>query len=140
MSLIIDLEERNRMKLKEVYSDIERYLEEDCYCPNEVYSVDGIFFQIVYADTECSVLGEYNKDGFNIFFVATENSDKIPILMNIWCKDDRVISMERYDMTENNIKNMKRYWEDGSEFVLEETEDIEELRRLLNGFICICTD
>ena len=29
------------MKLREVHKDVERYLAEDCYCPNEVYSVDG---------------------------------------------------------------------------------------------------
>lgn len=28
------------MKIKDLHKDIERYLEQDCYCPNEIYSFD----------------------------------------------------------------------------------------------------
>ena len=41
------------MQIKDLHSDIARYLENDCYCPNEIYSSDGFFYQIFKADEEC---------------------------------------------------------------------------------------
>ena len=38
------------MKIKELHEDIERYLDEDCYCPNEVYALDGFFYQNYYPE------------------------------------------------------------------------------------------
>lgn len=99
------------MKLKEIHNDVERYLEEDCYCPNEVYSVDGFFYQLVYAGAEAEILGEYQRgNDEKVFLVATENSDKKPILLNIWCDDKKVDNMERYELTENNIHQLKAFW------------------------------
>lgn len=121
------------MKLKDVHVDIERYLKEDCYCPNEVYSVDGFFYQIVYADAECELLGKYISkeidDAYlidDVYLVASENSEKEPILLNIWCNDKRVVSMERYELTENNIKGMKNFWENGTKFTLSEMQELKK--------------
>ena len=76
------------MKLNEVHKDIERYFAEDCYCPHEVYSVDGFCYQLVFGDAECKVIGTYpsKEDGEEITFVITasgKNHDH-PILLNIW--------------------------------------------------------
>lgn len=121
------------MKLKDIHADIERYLKEDCYCPNEVYSVDGFFYQIVYADAECELLGKYISNEIDdayliddVYLVATENSEKEPILLNIWCNDKRVVSMERYELTENNIKGMKNFWENGTMFTLSEMQELKK--------------
>ena len=116
------------MKLKDVHADVERYLKEDCYCPNEVYSVDGFFYEIVYADAECELLGEYHsRDSENkVYLVTTENSEKKPILLNIWYNGARVVAMERYELTENNIKGMKNFWITGAKFVLSEEQTIQK--------------
>ena len=115
------------MKLKDIHADIERYLKEDCYCPNEVYSVDGFFYQIVYADAECELLGKYiSKEADDVYLVATENSEKEPILLNIWYKNEKVISMERYELTENNIVGMKNFWENGTMFTLSEMQELKK--------------
>lgn len=115
------------MKLKDIHSDVERYLEEDCYCPNEVYSVDGFIYQIVYADAECELLGKYiSKEADDVYLVASENSEKKPILLNIWCKNEKVVSMERYELTENNIVGMKNFWKNGTMFTLSEMQELKK--------------
>ena len=115
------------MKLKDIHADIERYLEEDCYCPNEVYSVDGFFYQIVYADAKCELLGKYiSKEADDVYLVASENSEKEPILLNIWCKNEKVVSMERYELTENNIVGMKNFWKNGTMFTLSEMQELKK--------------
>lgn len=119
------------MILKDVHKDIERYLSEDCYCPNEVYSVDGFFFVLVYADAECELLGKY-KDPRNekqdVYMVATEDNNKRSLLLNIWVEGNKVKSMERYELTEENIKNIREFWESGGkhEVVLTEMESLNK--------------
>lgn len=115
------------MKLKDIHTDIERYLKEDCYCPNEVYSVDGFIYQIVYADAECELLGKYiSIEDYDVYLVASENSEKEPILLNIWCKNEKVVSMERYELTENNIVGMKNFWKNGTMFTLSEMQELKK--------------
>lgn len=94
--------------LKELHHDIERYLKEDCYCPNEVYSVDGFGYMLVYADSEYKLLGKYKYNGEDVYLVATVANEGHPILLTIWVGgDDRVGGMERYELTEHNIKEIK---------------------------------
>lgn len=96
--------------LKELHHDIERYLEEDCYCPNEVYSIDGFGYMLVYADNEYELLGKYKFEGRDVYLVATtaEVNEVTPILLTIWISDDdHVDGMERYALTEHNIKEIK---------------------------------
>ena len=102
------------MKLNEVHKDIERYFAEDCYCPHEVYSVDGFCYQLVFGDAECKVVGNYKtKDGEDVTFVITASGKEhdYPILLNIWHTDEKVTSMERYEYSEENLKNIVKYWE-----------------------------
>lgn len=49
------------MKIKDLHSDIERYLAQDCYCPNEIYGTDGFGYRLYYANDDC------------IKFVETDN-------------------------------------------------------------------
>lgn len=103
------------MKLKDVHKDIERYFAEDCYCPNEVYSVDGFGFLLVYADADCKVIGTYpNKMDTNeeITFVVTASGKEHdnPILLNIWHTSEKVTGMERYEYSEENLKNIVKFF------------------------------
>ena len=120
------------MILKDVHKDVERYLAEDCYCPNEVYSVDGFFYQLVFADAECKVIGTYPnplKYDEDITFVVTasgRNHDH-PILLNIWHTADKVTSMERYDYSEHNLDQILRYFKGEINKVrLSEEEELEK--------------
>ena len=120
------------MILKDVHKDIERYLEHDCYCPNEVYSVDGFFYQLVFADAECEVICTYPnmfKDDEEITFVVTFSGKKHdhPILLNIWHTSEQVTSMERYDYSEHNLDQILRYFKgEISKVRLSEEEELEK--------------
>ena len=82
------------MILKDVHKDVERYLAEDCYCPNEIYSVDGFGYLLVFADAECKVICTFPnplKDDEDITFVVTASGKEHdhPILLNIWHTADK---------------------------------------------------
>ena len=95
------------MKLKDVHSDVERYLAEDCYCPGEIYDVSGFFYQVFNADEECKFVGEWESCNPNLFIKCAICRNQ---LLNFWIdKDtDKVMSAERYDATMNNIGVMNR--------------------------------
>lgn len=120
------------MILKDVHKDVERYLAEDCYCPNEVYSVDGFGYLLVFADAECKVIGtfpnllKYDED---ITFVVTASGKEHdhPILLNIWHTADKVTSMERYAYSEHNLNEILRYFRGEIDRVrLSEEEDLKK--------------
>lgn len=77
--------------------DMERYLQEDCYCPGEIYSPDGFFFKIFNVDDDCKVI--------------EENEGKIAVVVRdqaiiFWRDGDvpgQIIAAQRVDATENNI-------------------------------------
>lgn len=81
--------------------DMERYLQEDCYCPGEIYSPDGFFFEIFNVDDDCKVI--------------EENEGKIAVVVRdqaiiFWRDGDvpgRIIAAQRIDATENNIGILK---------------------------------
>jgi len=92
------------MKIKELHSDIERYLAEDCYCPNEIYEPSGFFYQIFEADDICEKLAE-NKNT-----IACLSGNQILVFF----KDcERIVEAERVDATENNIKGILNYVKTG---------------------------
>ena len=76
------------------------YLKNRCYCPGEIYSTDGFFYQLFDAEDDCEKLGEHND------FIAVVCKTQIII---IWKNDDgtKVDDTIRYDATENNIKGIK---------------------------------
>ena len=119
------------MKLREVHNDVERYLAEDCYCPNEVYSVDGFGYQLVFADADCKVIGTFKnpKDTDNITFCITASGEKHdhPILLNIWHTEEKVESMERYEYSEQNIREITAWLKCESMTVtLSEADDLKK--------------
>ena len=81
--------------------DMGRYLQEDCYCPGEIYSPDGFFFEIFSVNNECKVI--------------EENEGKIAVVVRdqaiiFWRDGDvpgRIIAAQRIDATENNIGILK---------------------------------
>ena len=98
------------MKIKDLHQDVERYLTHDCYCPHEVYSFDGFFYELFYEDQECEKLGENKTDNtLTIGCVAYPNNDeKIkPEIVLFFIEDDKCVDSLRYDATENNIKITK---------------------------------
>ena len=119
------------MKLKDVHKDVERYLAEDCYCPNEVYSVDGFGYLLVFADADCKVIGTFKNpnDTDDITFCITASGVKHdhPILLNIWHTEEKVESMERYEYSEQNIREITAWLKCESKMVtLSEADDLKK--------------
>ena len=94
------------MKIKELHKDIERYLNNDCYCPNEIYSFDGFGYQCFYEDQECEKIGEAHlEDTECVSCIAHPFNDKKQKLQVIifWLNGEKCYDAIRYDATENNI-------------------------------------
>ena len=132
------------MKLNELHADIERYFEEDCYCPNEVYSVDGFGYQLVFGDADCKVVGTYpsKEDGEQITFVITASGrdHDHPILLNIWHTPEKVTGMERYEYSEENLKNIVSFLKgEIGRFTLTEADELKrtvaEILSVADGII-----
>ena len=83
--------------------DMERFLEEDCYCPGEIYDTTGFFYQVFSVDDECALIER--SDGMTAV-VATGDATR-PQAIIFWHDDDdapgRIIDAQRVDATENNI-------------------------------------
>lgn len=94
------------MKIKELHKDIERYLQNDCYCPNEIYSFDGFFYVSYYEDQECEYLGSNNKLVGCIAHPFNDKNQKPEVIL-FFIKDDECYDAIRYDATENNLKITK---------------------------------
>lgn len=133
-------------KLKDFIPDIERYFQEDCYCPNEVYSVDGFGFQYVYADNEATLLtkGKMNDEDVFLFeTIGASGGGKYPILLNVWVdKKNKVVSCERYEVSKENIENITKFLKDNSyRFILTEADDLKkEVAEILNISDAIISD
>lgn len=127
--------------LKDVHKDVERYLQEDCYCPNEVYSVDGFCYMLVYADSECELLGKYRYEESNVLLVATVAYEDTPILLTVWVSDeDKVTSMERYNLSEHNIKEVKAVLSGEKEIITlsEHDELLKQTQKILSLADAVC--
>lgn len=102
------------MKLGDI-KDMKRYLEEDCYCPGEIYSPDGFFFRIYDIKDKCKLIGSantcyYNQNGYTEFLI--ENKDKkSPQILFVFFEGpnnkSKIYNIERIDATKNNIKFIK---------------------------------
>ena len=91
------------MKLGDVHPDMERFLQEDCYCPGEIYDVTGFFYEIFKADDECKVIEGNDKMTAVVATSSWENS--LPQAILFWHDDGngKIIDAQRVDATENNI-------------------------------------
>jgi hypothetical protein len=86
------------MLIKELHADVQRYLENDCYCPNEIYSSDGFFYQIFKGEDECTLVADWEK------FVSAISGNQVLVF---WKEEDKIVDAVRYDATENNVKLIK---------------------------------
>lgn len=93
------------MQLKNI-ANMEKFLKEDCYCPGEIYDVSGFFFQVFNADEECKLLANGKSKHNDETITCVICKDQI---INFWINsENEIVSAERYDATENNIKQMMR--------------------------------
>lgn len=96
------------MKLKDI-PDMERFLAEDCYCPGEIYSLDGFFYTIFSGEDECILVDEFNE---KIAVISKLDSEE-PQAVIFWRDDPerpgQIVAAQRVDATENNIELLKLY-------------------------------
>lgn len=71
------------MKLKDI-ANMEEYLENDCYCPGEIYDMSGFFFRVYHAEDECVLItkGISQENNEDVICVVCDNQ-----LINFWIKD-----------------------------------------------------
>ena len=105
------------MKLKDILN-MSKYLKEDCYCPGEIYSTDGFFFQVFKENAKCYEIGRcnnYNNGLSKIPFIAViaNSTDNISQLLIIFYDKEKIKDIIRFDATENNIKLIKEIIENG---------------------------
>ena len=95
----------DKRRLREVHEDMSRYLANDCYCPGEIYGIDGFFFSVYHDDDECTVVEQ--TEGMTVV-VTDENR---PQAIIFWHDEPgelgRIIDAQRVDATENNIGILK---------------------------------
>lgn len=128
------------MKLSEIL-DMEYYLKNECYCPGEIYSIDGFFYQIFRANTKCKEIGRINSND-NYFskipciFVISQSTDKSNQILIIMHKDNKIVDIIRFDATENNIKLIKEVLKNNKTELkfneYKETKTKESLEKIFN--------
>lgn len=128
------------MQLKDI-ANMEKYLQEDCYCPGEIYDVTGFFFQVFKADEECRLLvnGESRDSDDTVTCVICRDQ-----ILNFWINDDNnIVYAEMYDATKNNIREIINFWDNKNdkvtldEFKFGETaKSITEIMRYADTILC----
>ena len=87
--------------------DMEDYLKNRCYCPGEIYSSDGFFYQIFKPENECEIVGEC--EDYIVIVATVDMGGRKPQLIIIYKGDDgKVADTVRYVATENNITIFKK--------------------------------
>lgn len=95
------------LKIKDLHKDIERYLEKDCYCPNEIYSFDGFFYHTYYAEDECVLLGERKEF---IICLEKQRKENNEVIVFFKSKDgEKIVDAVRFDATDNNLDIVKNH-------------------------------
>lgn len=123
------------MKIGDIL-DMRDYLANRCYCPNEIYGLDGIFFQLFDADEECEILSEGERD---IFIIATPREGKEQIIY-IEHDGNTVSDCTRFDATENNKKQVREYLKgERDQIFLDEYENtvkpLDEIMRMSDAVL-----
>lgn len=104
------------MIIKELHKDIERYLQEDCYCPNEIYGTDGFGYRLHYKEDECYKFLETDDFIACITEFSFHKKSNYPMMLLFFKEEDRIVDAVEYDATENNIKGLKNYVKTGEKF------------------------
>ena len=88
------------MVLREVHKDIERYLNEDCYCIGEIYDVSGFFCVVYSPDDSCKMLVKGDQA------ISVLCKDQI-LVFDI--ENNRISDAIRMSATKHNIKQAIDY-------------------------------
>lgn len=89
------------MQLKDI-ANMEDYLENDCYCPGEIYDCTGFFFQVFDAEDTCKLLLKGSYKGEDVTAVICKNQ-----IICFWIENNKkIVNAERYDATENNVSEI----------------------------------
>lgn len=89
------------MQLKDI-ANMEEYLENDCYCPGEIYDSTGFFFLIFTAEDSCKLLLKGSYKGEDVTAVICKNQ-----ILCFWIENNKKITdAVRYDATENNVSEI----------------------------------
>ncbi|MCQ2978253.1 MAG: hypothetical protein MJ245_00450 [Clostridia bacterium] len=137
-------------QLKDIY-DMEYYLQNECYCPGEIYSFDGFFYQIFDKEDKCEFIGKRGNDNiltngdYSLICVVAEHKDYTQLLMVCANEDTgKIGDIIRVDPTENNIKLVKEVIENNKtdlkfdEYKKGETKkQLDEIMKLSNGLVMI---
>lgn len=89
------------MILKDI-ANMEDFLENDCYCPGEIYDSTGFFFQVFEPTDACTLLvkGAYKEDDVT----AVVCKDQI---ICFWIENNnKIVQAVRFDATENNTSEI----------------------------------
>jgi hypothetical protein len=145
------------MILKEIH-DMETYLAERCYCPGEIYSFDGFFYQIFKAEQECELLEESSKTFKNDQTEQEHTISKLAVAVKPWSKepdkakiqilyvmvvDGTIHDTLRMDATENNIKGIKGFITEQKKFEPDEydpgstAKSLKQILDLSNGLVIV---
>lgn len=119
------------MKLEDI-KGFKYYLENDCYCRYEIYSLDGFFYQIFKPEFECVLLTQKDEtiDGGKVIsrVIVTakpysEKEDASPQVLLIVSIDGIVKDATRLDATDNNVQGLKKWLLTGEKFSPDEYEN-----------------
>lgn len=119
------------MQLKDI-ANMEKYLQEDCYCPGEIYDRSGFFAMIFKPEEECTILVEDGTKDENAATTVTSVVCRKQVI-NFWIdkNNGEIVSAERYDATDNNIREIMDYWNNKNDQVsLNEFQEGETTKSL----------
>ena len=86
------------MLLKDVSPDMENYLQNECYCPGEIYDSTGFFFQLFDAEDSCNILIKGSFKNEDVTAVLCKNQ-----IILFWMDNQKIFDAMRYDATEHNV-------------------------------------
>lgn len=92
-------------RLGDIHPDMERYLQEDCYCPGEIYGPDGFFFMVYTVEDMCAVIDSSDDMTGVVATTSMGEESDAPQAIIFWHDegDGRIIAAQRVDATENNV-------------------------------------
>lgn len=98
-------------RLGDVHPDMERYLNDDCYCPFEIYDTTGFFYDIFEPDFDCVVAKETELATVVIAHGLYDEKKARPQVIYFQHADDsgRIDGTLRCDATENNVNLLKMF-------------------------------
>ena len=99
-------------RLRDVHPDMARYLEEDCYCPYEVYDLSGFFFELFMPDVECVLVAR--SEAHTGVVAQSEGHQPQVILFRHDDGSGHILGATRVDATDNNIGIVRTIIEGGS--------------------------